>query len=168
MWTAFVTSEKKQSFWGFFFSLSSSPIPPSLLLLSIKCSLSGASRLRLSLSLFEVMWRREPSPCWYQDVWDALTPVCFLLGSYLYISKGNKQYTADLAYPSIGCKQVGRLGRFLHNYCDVLLEPRRETDHSYFVFKCLFNIFMYSFSLFPSLLFFVDAIVMTFPGFSQI
>lgn len=102
MWTAFVTSGKKEeevlfSFFLFFF-------PPSLL--SIKCSLRGASRLRLSLSLSEeAMRRREPSPCWH--VWDALTPACLPVGSYLYVSRENKQYTADLAYSSIGCKQVG-------------------------------------------------------------
>lgn len=114
MWTAFVTSEKKKkkkSLFEFFF-----PSPPSLSSLSSLPPSSASSAAWAQRPgcdfFFQPLWRSNEeqaavAPLTPGLVWDAVTAVCFPLGSYLYISRENKQYIADLADPSIGCKQVG-------------------------------------------------------------
>ena len=112
MWTAFVTSEKKKSLTFFFFLPFLPPSPPSPPSLPPQHQVQPERSVPAATFSSQPLWRSNEeqaavAPLTPGLVWDAVTAVCFPLGSYLYISRENKQYVADLADPSIGCKQVG-------------------------------------------------------------
>lgn len=105
LWTASVRSRggKKRSF-SFFPSL-----PPSFLpsLLSIKCGVSGASRLRLSLSNEEKGALLRSLGCTNLRLFP--TGIIFVFSCW-------KKYIADLVDSLIGCKQVGRSAQFWRSF----------------------------------------------------